>query len=85
MGKTGMAFSASYIVGGLITYWIKNHATTGFALSGVPIELVVMASIIFVASAITYVASRRPKETSAQAIERQISEHRKNAARSRAA
>jgi len=80
MGKTGMAFSASFIVGGVITYWIKNHATTGFALGGAAIALVVAAGIVFVASATTYVVSRRPKETSAHAIERQMSEHRKNAA-----
>ena len=80
MGKTGMAFSASFIVGGLITYWIKNHAVTGFALSGAAVALVVVAGLVFVASAITFVVSRRPKETSAQAIERQISQHQKKAA-----
>lgn len=80
MGKTGMAFSASFIVGGLTTYWIKNHAATGLALNGAAIALVAVASIVFVASTVTYLWSRRPKETSAQAIERQMMEHHKKAA-----
>ena len=80
MGKIGMAFSAAFIVGGLITYWIKNHAATGFALSAGAITLVVVAGIIFIASAISYFIARRPKETSAQAIERQMIEHQNKAA-----
>ena len=80
MGKLGMYFSASFIVGGLATYWIRNHSATGFALNAAAISLVVVAGIVFVASAIAYVMARRPKETSAQAIERQIMEHRNRAA-----
>jgi hypothetical protein len=80
MGKIGMFFSASFIVGGLVTYWIRNYSATGFALSATAVTLVVIAGIVFVASAIAYVMARRPKETSAQAIERQIMEHRNRAA-----
>ncbi len=80
MGKIGMAFSASFIVGGLTTYWIRNHAATGFALGGAAIVLLVVAIVIFVVSAIVTLVSRRPKETSAQAIERQMVEHQKKVA-----
>lgn len=80
MGKIGMSFSAAFIAGGLITYWIKNHAATGFALSGAAIALVAVAGIVFVVSAIANFVARRPKETSAQAIERQMIEHQKKAA-----
>ena len=80
MGKIGMAFSAAFIVGGLITYWIKNHAVTGFALGAGATTLVVVAGIIFVVSAISSIIARRPNETSAQAIERQMIEHQKKAA-----
>lgn len=80
MGKIGMFFSASFIVGGLATYWIRNHSATGFALSAAAITLVVLAGIVFVASAIALVVEHRPRETSAQAIERQILEHRNKAA-----
>jgi hypothetical protein len=75
-----MYFSASFIVGGLATYWIRNYSATGFSLSAAAIALVAIAGVVFVASAIAYVMERRPKETSAQAIERQIIEHRNKAA-----
>lgn len=67
-----MAFSASFIAGGLATYWIMNHAKTGFALDAAATTFIVLAGIIFIVATITYLMSRRTKETSTQAIERQL-------------
>jgi hypothetical protein len=41
--------------------------------------LLVLAGIIYVTSTIAFVISRRPEETSAQAMERQMIEHQKKA------
>ena len=75
-----MAFSASFIVGGLATYWIMNHSKTGFALDTAAIVLLSIAVVIFIGGAISSMMTRRTKETSAQAIERQYVEHQPKAA-----
>ena len=80
MGKIAMAFSSSFIVGGLATYWMMNHSKTGFALDRAAVILIVLAGVVFVTATITFLVSRQPKETSAHAIERQMVDHHNKAA-----
>jgi len=66
-----MAFSASFVVGGLATYWGMNHSRTGFALDAAAIIILSLAGVLFLVGALATWRARHPRATSAQLIERQ--------------
>lgn len=71
MGLPLMAFSASFDIGGLITYWVIEYHRTGFHLSSAPVAWLSLGAIVFVISLIVHLRTRRPFETSEVAIKRQ--------------
>lgn len=66
-----MAFFASFEVGGLITYWVIEHHRTGFHISSAGLSWLAVGAVAFLISLVVYLRSRRPKETSDEAIKRQ--------------
>jgi hypothetical protein len=71
MGLPTMAFSASFDVGGLVTYWIIEYRRTGFHVSGAGVAWLTLGALVFIISSTIHLGSRRPYETSDQAISRQ--------------
>ena len=71
MGLPAMVFFASFDVGGLITYWIIEHHRTGFHLSSAGVSWLAVGAVAFLISLVVHLRSRRPKETSDDAIKRQ--------------
>lgn len=67
-----MAFSASFDVGGVITYWIIEYRRTGLDLSSAAVTWLVLGALVFFVATVVHLRARRPTETSSQAIERQI-------------
>jgi len=71
MGLPAMAFSASFDVGGLITYWVIEYHRTGFHVSSAGVTWLILGALAFVISSIVHFRSRGPHETSDEAIARQ--------------
>lgn len=72
MGLPLMAFSASFDVGGVITYWIIEYRRTGFDLSSSAVVWLALGALVFTAATIAHLRARRPVETSSEAIQRQV-------------
>ena len=71
MGLPAMVFSASFDVGGLITYWILEYRRTGLHVSSAAVAWLTLGALAFVISSIIFLTSRRTRETSGEAIARQ--------------
>jgi len=66
-----MAFSASFDVGGLVRYWAIEYHRTVFHLSSAALAWLNLGALVFVISLIVHLRTRRPYETSDEAITRQ--------------
>lgn len=71
MGLPALAFSASLVIGGLVTYWAIEYRRMGFHVSSAGVVWLTLGALVFVISSIIHLRSRRPHETSEEAIKRQ--------------